>query len=67
MGVLTIVCPPSNIYILNKEIEYLEKTSTLHIAEIVRVFDHGNNIQLLCSDTRGLLSICSIGQYTEQG
>ena len=35
----------------------MERTSRLHIAELVRVFDHGNNIQLLCSDTRGLLSV----------
>lgn len=29
----------------------------MRIAKIVRVIDHGTNVQLLCSDDRGLLSV----------
>lgn len=29
----------------------------LQAAEVVKVFHHGNNVQLLCEDARGLLSV----------
>ncbi len=35
----------------------MESENTLKSASVVRFINHGTNIQLLCSDERGLLSV----------
>lgn len=35
----------------------MEENETLRSASVVRFINHGTNIQLLCSDERGLLSV----------
>jgi hypothetical protein len=35
----------------------MKSEDTLQAAKVVKVIDHGPNVQLLCSDDRGLLSV----------